>query len=141
MRNFLMLAALALASDPASTSIAQSATSGTAPRKEILRTDKTISGQSLKFAQGKSEMVASVADFAPNGVTAVHKHPWSRIVYVERGPLRVTNFDRHRTDVFQTGQVFVEAVDEWHQGHAGPQGARLVVFDLVPPGTNNVINR
>jgi hypothetical protein len=55
-------------------------------------------------------MVASSADFPPNGHTTVHKHPWSRFVYVERGPLWVTNFHRHKTDEFQTGQVFAEAV-------------------------------
>ncbi len=109
--------------------------------KEILRTATTVSGQPLKIAQGRPELVASASDFAPNGRTPVHQHLWSRFVYIERGSLKVTYFARHRTDEFKAGQAFAEAAGEWHQGQAGPQGARLVVFDLVPPGVKNVVTR
>ena len=109
--------------------------------KELLRTDRIVSGQPLRFGQAAAQIVAYATDFAPNGRTSVHKHPWSRFVYVEKGPLWVTNFDRHKTHEFQTGQAFAEAVGEWHQGRAGPKGARLVVFDLVPPGKVNVVSR
>ncbi len=141
MRNLMALAAFLIAVGPASISIAKASPRPGVVTKELLRTSKTLSGQNLKWATTNGQMVASVTDFAPNGVTSVHKHPWSRVVYVEHGPLWVTNFNRHKTDLFQSGQVFVEAVDEWHQGRAGPTGARLVVFDVVPQGTKNVINR
>jgi quercetin dioxygenase-like cupin family protein len=142
MRNLLGIMALAFAVGPVTATIAKSTAS--APNlvsKELLRTDKTVSGQPLRLGQAGAQVVALATDFPPNGRTTVHKQPWSRFVYVERGPLWVTNFDRHKTDEFQTGQVFAEAVDEWHQGHAGPAGARLVVLDLVPPGATNVISR
>jgi quercetin dioxygenase-like cupin family protein len=142
MRNFVVLLSLAFACGPASMSLANSASPIQRPvSKELLRATKTLSGQPLRLANDQSEIVASATDFPPNGRTPVHMHPWSRFVYVERGPLWVTNFDEHETDEFQTGQVFAEAIGEWHQGHAGPSGARLIVFDLVPHGTLNVVAR
>jgi quercetin dioxygenase-like cupin family protein len=142
MRNFVILLGLAFACGPGSMSVANSVSPSQGPMsKELLRATRTLSGQPLKLATEQGEMVASATDFGPNARTSVHKHPWSRFVYVERGPLWVTNFDEHKTDEFQTGQVFAEAVGEWHQGHAGPKGARLIVFDLVPHGTSNVLVR
>ncbi len=142
MRYFVILLSLAFTCGPASMSVAKSASPTQGPMsKELLRATKTLSGQPLKLATDQGEMVAYATDFPPNSRTAVHKHPWSRFVYVERGPLWVTNFDEHKTDEFQTGQVFAEAVGEWHQGHAGPNGARLIVFDLVPHGASNVVAR
>ena len=142
MRNFLGLVALVIALGPVTMTIAQSPVPGrNSVSKELLRTDKTLSGQPLRFGQAGAQVVAFATNFPANGRTTFHKHPWSRFVYVERGPLWVTNFDRHKTDEFQTGQAGAEAVGEWHQGHAGPKGARLIVFDLVPPGTVNVVSR
>jgi quercetin dioxygenase-like cupin family protein len=142
MRNLLGLVALVFAMGPVTATAPKSPAPGSnAVSGELLRTDKTLSGQPLRFGSPGAQVVASATNFPPNGRTTVHKHPWSRFVYVERGPLWVTNFDRHKTAEFQTGQAFAEAVGEWHRGHAGPNGARLVVFDLVPPGTINVVNR
>ena len=105
----------------------------------IDRTAKTVSGQPLRLPQGSAEMVATAVEIPPNGTTTIHLHPWSRFVYVERGPLRVVNLDTGQKHEFQTGQVFAEVVDQWHQGSApGPRGARLVVIDLVPPGVANM---
>jgi quercetin dioxygenase-like cupin family protein len=87
-------------------------------------------------------MVATVVDIPAGGVTTIHQHPWSRFVYVERGPLRVVNQDTGQTHDFQTGQAFAEVVAQWHQGHAtGAQGVRLIVIDLVPPGVTNMVMR
>jgi quercetin dioxygenase-like cupin family protein len=142
MRNLLGFVALVIAVGPVTMSMAKPAVpEANSVSKELLRTDKTLSGQPLRLGHPRAQVVASATDFPANAHTTIHKHPWSRFVYVERGPLWVTNFDRHRTDEFQTGQVFAEAVGQWHQGHAGPKGARLVVFDLVPPGTINVVSR
>jgi quercetin dioxygenase-like cupin family protein len=107
--------------------------------KPIVRTSSTVSGQPLRLPRGKAEMVATSVEIPRNGTTTIHQHPWSRFVYVERGPLRVVNMDNGQKHDFQTGQVFAEAVAQWHQGSApGPHGARLVVFDLVPPGVTNM---
>ena len=137
-----MKAILALVAIMAVVPAASTATSGAQPNatsKEIVRTATTVSGQALRLPQGKAEMVATTVDIPANGLTTVHQHPWSRFVYVERGPLRVTDQDSGQIHSFQTGQVFAEVVAQWHQGHApGPEGARLVVIDLVPPGVTNM---
>ena len=123
----------------ASTAISSPGRQPSAVSKEIARTATTVSGQPLHLPQGKAEMVAYTVELPANGLTTIHQHPWSRFVYVERGPLRVTDQDSHQVHMFQTGQVFPEVVAQWHQGYApGPQGARLVVIDLVPPGVTNM---
>jgi len=140
MRTFLIGAAtVALACGPASPGVSEA----TAPKpnsvsNELVRTAQTVSHQALKLPPGKAEMVASAVDIPPGGATTIHQHPWSRFVYVERGSIRVTNFDTHDSLDFQAGQVFAEVVAQWHQGQAGPDGVHLVVIDLVPPGASNM---
>ena len=141
MRSLLIVpAVLAVACGPAVTSASQ--TNAAAPNSvstAIVRTAHTVSGQPLRLPQGSSEMVASAVEIPPGGSTTIHQHPWSRFVYVERGPLRVVDEDNHQTHDFQTGEVFPEVVAQWHQGFAlGATGARLVVIDLVPPGVTNM---
>jgi quercetin dioxygenase-like cupin family protein len=105
----------------------------------IVRTARTVSGQPLKLPQGTAEMVAAAVEIPANGMTNIHQHPWSRFVYVERGPVRIINHDTGETQEFKTGDTFAEVVAQWHEGRApGPRGARLVVIDLVPPGVTNM---
>ena len=108
----------------------------------VVRTGQTDTGQPLRLPPGPSEMVVTVVEIPAGASTPIHQHPWSRLVYVERGPVRVINEDVHQTKDYQTGQAFAEAVAQWHLGQApGPQGARLIVIDLVPPGESNVVMR
>ena len=135
-------AALIAACSSAQSSSIQTAVAGPASvSKVVVRTAQTTSGQPFKLPEGKSEMVAYAVEFPPNGQTTLHMHPWSRFVYVERGPLRVVNQDTGKTDEFQSGQVFPEVITQWHQGYAGPNGAKLVVIDIVPPGVTNMVMR
>jgi quercetin dioxygenase-like cupin family protein len=105
-----------------------------------LRIRRTISDQPLKLPQGEAEMDAVSVDI-PAGVSLpIHKHPWSRFFYVERGTLRVINHDTGSSMDFKAGQVGAEAVGQWHAGKAVGEGpVRLIVIDLVPPGVNNTI--
>ena len=139
MKAILALVAIMAIVPAASTASSGAGGEPNAVSKEVVRTGTTVSGQPLRLPQGKAEMVAYTVDIPANGLTTVHQHPWSRFVYVERGPLTVTDQSTGQTHSFQTGQVFGEVVAQWHQGHApGPQGARLVVIDLVPPGVTNM---
>lgn len=141
MRKYLLAVALAVACGPAGSSAVATEPAMSASL-QIVRTTQTLSGQALRLPQGKAEMVASSVEIAPGGYTTVHQHPWSRFVYVERGPLRITNEDTKQVHELQSGQVFAEVVAQWHQGYApGPQGARVVVIDLVPPGATNMVMR
>ncbi|MEO6226028.1 MAG: cupin domain-containing protein [Sphingomicrobium sp.] len=106
----------------------------------ILRTGHTISDQPLKLPPGAAEMVAVAVDIPAGGTLPIHKHPWSRFFYVERGTLRVVNHDTGASMDFKTGQVQAEAIGQWHAGSAvGPDPVRVIVIDLVPTGVDNTI--
>lgn len=106
----------------------------------IVRTAKTISGQPLKLPQGPAEVAAAIVDIPAGGATTIHQHPWSRFVYVERGPVRIINHDTGETTDLKTGEFFPEVISQWHEGRAlGAEPARLLIVDLVPPGVNNTI--
>ncbi len=105
----------------------------------LVRTSTTISGQPLRLPQGAAEMVATAMDIPPGAATAIHQHPWSRFVYVERGPVRITNLDTGQSHDFQTGQVMAEVVAQWHEGRALNSPVRLMVIDVVPPGVTNMV--
>jgi quercetin dioxygenase-like cupin family protein len=107
----------------------------------IIRTARTISNQPLRLPQGPAEVVAAAIEIPAGGATAIHQHPWSRFVYVERGPLRVVNHDTRETRDLHSGEVLPETIAQWHEGRAPAGPVRLVVIDLVPPGVNNMIMR
>jgi quercetin dioxygenase-like cupin family protein len=107
----------------------------------ILRSGQTISGQPLKLPQGPAEMAAAAIEIAAGGATPIHQHPWSRFVYVEKGPVRVVNHDTGATLDFQAGQVLPEVVGQWHEARALAAPVRLIVIDIVPPGASNTIMR
>jgi quercetin dioxygenase-like cupin family protein len=105
----------------------------------IVRTGKTISGQPLKLPQGPAEMVAASVDIPAGGRIALHRHPWSRFVYVERGRLSIANRDTGEDTVASAGQVIAEVVSQWHEAVAlDGAPARLVVIDVVPPSVVNM---
>lgn len=131
--------AAASGSQPASPDHMARMATGKIVSTPLVRTATTISGQPLRLPQGASEMVATAMDIPPGGATAIHQHPWSRFVYVERGPVRITNHDNGQSHVYQTGQVIAEVVAQWHEGRAGNTPVRLVVIDLVPPGATNMV--
>lgn len=142
MRKMLLAAFVAVGCGAAGGSVVPQAPAPASVSTPIVRTAKTLSGQPLRLPQGDAELVASSVDIPAGGQTTIHQHRWSRFVYVERGPIRITNLDTDAVDELQTGQVFAEVVAQWHQGHAlGPQGARVVVLDLVPPGASNMVMR
>jgi quercetin dioxygenase-like cupin family protein len=107
----------------------------------IVRSGQTISNQPLRLPQGAAEMVAAAIEIAPGGATPIHQHPWSRFVYVEKGPVRIVNHDTGATLDFQSGQVLPEVVGQWHEGRALSAPVRLIVIDVVPPGVNNTVMR
>jgi quercetin dioxygenase-like cupin family protein len=147
MRFTRLLAVMLLPASIAAASAQHASTHGAgaatpnATSTPIIRSDRTISGQPLKLPQGAAEMVAAAVEIPAGGVTTIHQHPWSRFVYVERGPVRITNHDTGEVKQFATGAMFSEVVAQWHEGRALETPARLIVIDLVPPGANNMIMR
>ncbi len=143
-RSLLTAVLLAAACTPVSSfrpNMAHTGPSATIVSTPIMRTARTISNQPLRLPHGPAEVVAAAIEIPAGGATAIHQHPWSRFVYVERGPLRVINHDTGETRDFQGGEVLPEVVAQWHEGRAPASPVRLVVIDLVPPGVNNMVMR
>jgi quercetin dioxygenase-like cupin family protein len=136
-----MLFSAALVAAPV-TSVKQHSTVA-APTKpvttQLVRTGRTISDQPLKLPQGPAEVAAAAIEIPAGGATPIHQHPWSRFVYVERGPVRIVNHDTGRTQDFQAGTLLPEVVSQWHEARALTAPVRLIVIDVVPPGVNNTV--
>ena len=108
----------------------------------VNRTSTTVTGQPLGMPSGAWEVVVSVSDLPPGGVLPMHKHPWPRYAYVERGRLSVSYEAAGITREFGPGQAVVEAIDQWHEGRVvGTEPVRLIVLDQVPAGATNVVAR
>jgi len=107
----------------------------------VNRTSTTITGQPLAMPQ-PLEVVISVTEIAAGGVLPMHRHPWPRYAYVERGRLQVSYVEARLVREFGPGDAVIEAVDQWHEGRAvGPEPVRIVVIDHVPPGQVNMVRR
>jgi len=146
MRPHFLVVALALGACVSASSAQDSAMQpgSAAPASmstPVVRTALTLSGQPLKLPQGPAEMVAAAVEIPVGGTTTIHQHPWSRFVYVEKGPVRITNQDTGEVKDLEQGTVFAEVVSQWHYGTAPGSTARLIVIDIVPPGVNNMIMR
>jgi len=72
----------------------------------------------------------------------MHKHPWPRTVYVERGRIRVRYESPALVRELGPGEAVVEGIDQWHDAQAVGQGpVRLIIVDHVPPGRTNLVRR
>jgi quercetin dioxygenase-like cupin family protein len=132
-----LLAACAPAAGPAA-----SPTPPAAAITLLLRTSTTVTGQPVRVPDGPWEVAVSASELPAGGMLPMHKHPWPRYAYVERGRLRVRYEAAGLTREFGPGEAVVEAVDQWHEGEAiGPDPVRLIVLDQLPPGATNVVRR
>ena len=148
MRSFhlpiLALAFLLSASCP--TAEAPSPAAPTAPGAAKVtiaaRASATATGQELVAPARPFEMVISVSELPAGGLLPMHKHPWPRYVYVDRGRIMVRYEESGLEREFGAGEGIVEAIDQWHEGRVvGAEPVRLIVFDQVPPGQTNVVRR
>ena len=108
----------------------------------VERARTTVTGQTFEAPPGPLEVVITVTEIPAGGALPMHKHPWPRFAYVERGRLRVRYEAANLVREFGPGEAVVEAVDQWHEGEVvGNDPVRLVVVDQVPPGRSNVVAR
>jgi quercetin dioxygenase-like cupin family protein len=140
---YLVPAAVLAACASSGTATAEQAATAAPPPKVVttplVRTGRTISNQPLKLPQGEAEVAAAALDIPAGGATPIHQHPWSRFVYVEKGPVRIVNHDTGESRDFPSGTLLPEVVAQWHEGRALGSPVRLIVIDLVPPGVNNTV--
>ncbi len=116
-----------------------------APRAGVTvveRASATVTGQPLGMPPTPFETVISVTELPPGGVLPMHKHPWPRYVYIDRGRLSVRYEAANLTREFGAGEGVVEAIDQWHEGRVlGTEPVRLIVLDQLPLGATNVVAR
>lgn len=106
----------------------------------VAKTDRTIAGQPIVFPQKDGEVTVTTIEFPPGAILPIHKHPYPRIGYVLAGTLSITNEETHKTDVFKTGDVFVEAIDVWHHGkNLGKTPVRVLIVDTDEKGVPQTV--
>ncbi|HEX2525896.1 MAG TPA: cupin domain-containing protein [Geminicoccus sp.] len=110
---------------------------------ELASETTTASGQPIRLPQGDARILLSEYMIAPGAKLPVHKHPFTRLAYVQAGTLSVTNTDTGQTVVYTPGDLVVEAVDQWHFGeNVGTTPVELLVLDeLVGDGPATVLKK
>ena len=101
-----------------------------------------MTGQPLRSPEAPFEAVISRSELPAGGALPMHRHPWPRYAFIERGRLRVSYEASGLVREFGAGEAIIEALDEWHEAVViGGEPVTLVVFDQVPPGQTNVVRR
>jgi quercetin dioxygenase-like cupin family protein len=141
-RALLLLIALSACSPAAEPAAVPPASSAAAAVTLLARASTTVTGQPLGVPDGPWEVAISASELPAGGVLPMHKHPWPRYAYVERGRLRVRYEAAGLVREFGPGDAVIEAVDQWHEGEVvGPDPVRLILLDQLPPGATNVVRR
>jgi quercetin dioxygenase-like cupin family protein len=118
---------------------ASNQTDATAPAPAdpiVTRFRQTMSGQPLTRPPEPFELLTTQVTYKQGHVIQCHRHGWPRYVYVQKGRLRVTNYDARQVREASAGTILVEAIGQWHQGDVLEE-VTLVVFEQVPPGGGN----
>lgn len=105
--------------------------------KKVLETTETASGRPITVPP-HPELTVSTYTIPAHESLAMHKHPYARYAYVLEGRITVETLTGERFD-YETGDVIVEVIDQWHLGRTGDGPARLLVIDQTPPGASATI--
>jgi len=98
----------------------------------LLTTTETIAGQPI-VVPAHPKLQAMMFTIAPGQSLPIHKHPYIRYAYVEKGALDVTLVDQKKTLHFKAGDFFAEAIDAWHYGtNNGKVPVELLIIDQMP---------
>ena len=108
-------------------------------RTPMLDTGETMSGQPIALPQGPVALVVTRTDMPGGGAIPLHRHPWPRYVYIEKGWIEMVNRDADISRAYGPGDVIVEPVGQWHEGRALSDPVSMIAFDQAPPGANNMV--
>jgi quercetin dioxygenase-like cupin family protein len=127
----LLLAALAIASQPDARSLEQSAA---VRASTVLKTDSSWDGQPLEYPDAKAEITGLVVEIAPGGETGWHLHPVPSFGMVLEGELEV-QLKNGAVKRLKAGEALAEVVNTLHNGrNVGTVPVKLVVFYAGSPG-------
>lgn len=103
---------------------------------------ETASGQPITLPQKNVQVLVSSFEIAPGATLPVHKHPFPRYAYVQRGTLQVTNVETGKSTTYKSGDFIIEMIGQWHQAtNVGADPVKLLVIDQVEEGTKNTVLR
>ena len=108
-------------------------------RTPMLSTTATMSDQPIALPQGPVALVVTRTDMPSGAAIPLHRHPWPRYVYVEKGWIEMVNVDAGITRAYGPGDVIGEPVDQWHEGRAFSDPVSMIAFDQAPPGESNMV--
>lgn len=143
MRTVLLITALVafLAQAPLASASESSRPVGPVGLKitPILDTDKTFTGQPIRFPQGDNQLTAVIAEVEPGGQVGRHMHPVPLFVYILEGTLTI-EMKGHGTHAFSAGQGLAEVVHMWHNGrNLGDKPVRFLIVFAGQKGTPSII--
>lgn len=110
-------AALALAATAGYYAGSASARTKAISLQPLLKTEKTISGQTIAYPQNApAQITAAVVTLAPGAQTGWHTHPVPLFGYVLEGEIRV-DYGNNTIRTYRAGDALIEAIDQPHDGH------------------------
>jgi quercetin dioxygenase-like cupin family protein len=118
------------------------ATSASAGSTTVLKTSSTWNGAEIDYFETKCpEVDAVIVDIPANGSTPIHLHPVNNYAYILEGQVTVNEGELvngqlvvRNSSTFTKGQAFAEVVNTWHQGTAGPEGVKILVWYTTETG-------
>ncbi len=107
------------------------------PVKKLLSTSTTVSGQQITVPEHPT-VQAMVLTIPPGVSLPVHKHPYPRYGYVQKGEIDVTLVDAKKVLHLKQGEFFPEIIDGWHFGtNNTKEPVELLIIDQVPEGVES----
>jgi quercetin dioxygenase-like cupin family protein len=93
----------------------------------LLKTDKTIIGETIHYPTESPALITSLVVVLPPGeYTTWHKHPIPLYAYILQGELQVDYGDKGKKN-YRPGDSFMEAMDQFHRGYnPGKQPVRIL---------------
>lgn len=121
----LLLAALAIASQPDAHSLEQSVAVNVST---VLKADNSWDGKPIEYPDGQAEITGLVVEIAPGGETGWHLHPVPSFALVLEGELEV-QLKSGAVKRLKPGEALAEVVNTLHNGrNVGAVPVKLVVF-------------
>lgn len=110
------------------------------PAKQLLSTDKTVTGETIEYpTSGPAKVTAVIVTIAPGGKTVVHRHGVPLFAYILDGEITVEYADRGKR-VFRKGDAFMEAISVSHRGiNTGTAPVRILAVYMGAAGARNVV--
>lgn len=114
----------------------------------LLQTSSTWNGADIEYFRTHCPQVTAViVDIPANASTSIHLHPVNNYAYVLEGQVtvvtgRVVNgaLIPKKSETFKKGDAFAELVNTWHQGTAGPEGVKILVWYTGEAGNAFTVN-